>query len=70
LVINFQITTFFFVAGLVLLERDQGTLNALAVSPLSPSGYLTMRTFSLMDSRRPKRSPSCGSDSELAVRGR
>ena len=47
MVINFQITTFFFVAGLVLLERDQGTLNALAVSPLSPSGYLTMRTLSL-----------------------
>ena len=47
LVINLQITTFFFVAGLLLLERDEGTLNALAVSPLSPSGYLAMRTFSL-----------------------
>lgn len=47
LVINLQITTFFFVAGLLLLERDEGTLHALAVSPLSASGYLAMRTFSL-----------------------
>lgn len=45
--INLQITTFFFVAGLILLERDEGTLNALAVSPLSPSGYLAIRTVSL-----------------------
>jgi fluoroquinolone transport system permease protein len=47
LAVNLQITTFFFVAGLMLLERDEGTLNALAVSPLSASGYLAMRTFSL-----------------------
>lgn len=47
LVVNLQITTFFFVAGLMLLERDEGTLNALAVSPLSPSGYLATRTLSL-----------------------
>jgi fluoroquinolone transport system permease protein len=47
LAVNLQITTFFFVAGLMLLERDEGTLNALAVSPLSPSGYLAMRTVSL-----------------------
>jgi len=47
LAINLQITTFFFVAGLMLLERDEGTLHALAVSPLSPSGYLAMRTLSL-----------------------
>jgi fluoroquinolone transport system permease protein len=47
LVINLQITTFFFVAGLMLLERDEGTLNALAVSPLSASGYLAMRTIGL-----------------------
>jgi fluoroquinolone transport system permease protein len=47
LAVNLQITTFFFVAGLMLLERDEGTLNALAVSPLSPSGYLAMRIFSL-----------------------
>ena len=47
LVVNLQITTFFFVAGLMLLERDEGTLLALAVSPLSPSGYLAIRTLSL-----------------------
>jgi fluoroquinolone transport system permease protein len=47
LAINLRITTFFFVAGLMLLERDEGTLAALAVSPLSPTGYLAMRTFSL-----------------------
>jgi fluoroquinolone transport system permease protein len=45
--INLQITTFFFVAGLMLLERDEGTLNALAVSPLSASAYLAMRILSL-----------------------
>jgi fluoroquinolone transport system permease protein len=47
LMINLQITTFFFVAGLMLLEREEGTLAALAVSPLSATGYLAMRTFSL-----------------------
>lgn len=45
--INLQITTFFFVAGLILLERDEGTLAAMAVSPLSPGGYLGVRTASL-----------------------
>ena len=44
---NLQITTFFFVAGLMLLERDEGTLAALAVSPLSPGGYLAVRMISL-----------------------
>ena len=47
LVINLQITTFFFVAGLMLLEREEGTLSALAVSPISPGAYLAMRTISL-----------------------
>jgi fluoroquinolone transport system permease protein len=47
LAINLQITTFFFVAGLMLLEREEGTLQALAVSPLSPSEYLAVRTSSL-----------------------
>ena len=45
--INLQITTTFFVAGLVLLERDEGTLQALAVSPLSPGWYLALRTLTL-----------------------
>jgi fluoroquinolone transport system permease protein len=45
--INLQITTFFFVAGLMLLDRDEGTLTALAVSPFSADGYLATRTVSL-----------------------
>ena len=47
LAVNLQITTFFFVAGLMLLERDEGTLTALAVSPFSPGSYLAMRTITL-----------------------
>ena len=47
LAINLQITTFFFVAGLILLERDEGTLTALAVSPLSAGVYLAARTITL-----------------------
>jgi fluoroquinolone transport system permease protein len=47
LTINLQITTFFFVAGLLLLERDEGTLTALAVSPLSATGYVAIRTCTL-----------------------
>jgi fluoroquinolone transport system permease protein len=38
---------FFFVAGLLLLERDEGTLAALAVSPLTPGAYLASCTISL-----------------------
>jgi fluoroquinolone transport system permease protein len=45
--ISLQITTFFFVAGLVLLERDEGTLAALAVSPMSAGRYLAVHTTSL-----------------------
>lgn len=47
LAINLQITTFFFVAGLILLERDEGTLTALAVSPVSPGLYVAARTITL-----------------------
>jgi fluoroquinolone transport system permease protein len=47
LVINLQITTFFFVAGLLLLERDEGTLGALAVSPITAGGYLAAKMVSL-----------------------
>jgi hypothetical protein len=45
--VNLQTTTFFFVTGLMLLEGDEGTLAALAVSPLSPSHYLAARTLTL-----------------------
>ena len=47
LAINLQITTFFFVAGIILLERDEGTLTALAVSPLPPGIYVAARTITL-----------------------
>jgi fluoroquinolone transport system permease protein len=47
LVMNLQMTTFFFVAGLMLLERDEGTLVALGVSPLSPGRYLAVRMITL-----------------------
>jgi len=47
LAVNLQITTFFFVAGLMLLERDEGTLAALAVTPLSPGAYLATRMITL-----------------------
>jgi fluoroquinolone transport system permease protein len=47
LTVNLQITTFFFVAALILLERDEGTLQAVAVSPCSPSQYLAMRILTL-----------------------
>jgi fluoroquinolone transport system permease protein len=47
LAVNLQITTFFFAAGLVLLERDEGSLVALAVSPLSAGTHLATRIISL-----------------------
>ena len=36
-----------FMAGLMLLERDEGTLTALAVSPLAPGGYVATRMLTL-----------------------
>jgi fluoroquinolone transport system permease protein len=47
LTVNLQVTTFFFVAGLILLERDEGTLTALAVSPCSAGAYLAGRVITL-----------------------
>jgi len=44
---NLQITTFFFVAGLMLLEREEGTLTALGASPVSPGVYMASRTMTL-----------------------
>lgn len=46
-VVNLPITTLFFVAGLVLLERDEGTLNALGVTPWSAGQYLGVRVLTL-----------------------
>ena len=47
-VVNFPITTFFFMCGLMLLERDEGTLMALAVAPVSPHAYLGVRVLTLV----------------------
>jgi fluoroquinolone transport system permease protein len=47
LAVNMQITTFFFMAGLMLLDRDEGVLGALAASPLTPAAYLASRTLTL-----------------------
>lgn len=44
---NLVITTFFFVSGLILIERDEGSLLALAVSPTSPAAYLAARAATL-----------------------
>ena len=44
---NLQLTAFFFAAALVLLERNQGVLAALLVSPLGADGYLSVRVVSL-----------------------
>jgi len=47
LLINVMVTTFYFVAALVLLEKSEGTLPALAVSPLRPGEYLAAKVVSL-----------------------
>lgn len=40
-------TTFLYVAGMILFEKDEGTLNAQIVSPLRPSEYLLSKLISL-----------------------
>jgi fluoroquinolone transport system permease protein len=42
-----QITTFFFIGGILLLERGEGVLSALAVSPLPAGEYLLARVATL-----------------------
>lgn len=44
---NLVVATFMFIAGLVLLEKDEGTLAALAVTPLGPGEYLTSKVATL-----------------------
>jgi fluoroquinolone transport system permease protein len=44
---NFQVTAFYFVAALVLLEKGQGVVHALVVTPLRPSEYLLAKALSL-----------------------
>jgi fluoroquinolone transport system permease protein len=44
---NLLLSTFYFVGGLVLLEKAEGTLGAQAVSPLRGGEYLTAKVLSL-----------------------
>ncbi len=44
---NLILTGFYFVAGLLLLERDEGTLLALAITPLRRGERLTAKAISL-----------------------
>jgi fluoroquinolone transport system permease protein len=44
---NLGIGTFLFSAGLVLLEKGEGTLEAQIVTPLSPRAYLVSKVASL-----------------------
>ena len=47
LAVNVLITTFYFIAALVLLETSEGTLAALATSPLRAGEYLGAKVISL-----------------------
>ena len=44
---NLVTATFFFMAGLVLLEKREGTLEAQIVTPLRPGDYLTSKIATL-----------------------
>jgi fluoroquinolone transport system permease protein len=45
--INTLVTAFYFVAALVLLEKGEGTLSGLTVTPLQRGEYLWSKVFSL-----------------------
>lgn len=47
LAVNFLITTFFFMGALVLLEKSEGTLNGLLITPLRETEYLIAKAISL-----------------------
>lgn len=44
---NLSLATFFFIAGLVLLEKGEGTLEAQIVTPLTANGYLASKILTL-----------------------
>jgi fluoroquinolone transport system permease protein len=46
-VVNLLITNFYFVAALVLLEKGEGVLSGLVVTPLRTSEYLASKVLSL-----------------------
>ena len=45
---NMTLNTFYFMAGLVLLEKDDGVLEGLVVTPMRRSEYLWSKLISLM----------------------
>lgn len=45
--LNLQVNTFYFIGGLVLLERAEGSLEALTVTPLRPWEYLSAKVATL-----------------------
>lgn len=47
LVASLQGTTFYFIAGLILLEKGEGTLEGIVVTPLRPTEYLTSKLSTL-----------------------
>lgn len=47
LFVNLLVTTFYFGAGLVLFEKNQGVLEALVVTPLRDAEYLASKVLSL-----------------------
>ncbi|MDJ0852404.1 MAG: ABC transporter permease [Myxococcota bacterium] len=47
LFLNLLVTTFYFVSGLVLLEKGEGVLEALVVTPLRDGEYLAAKVLSL-----------------------
>ena len=44
---NLVVVSFYFVAGLVLLEKEEGTLEAQVVTPLSSGEYLASKVATL-----------------------
>ena len=44
---NIQVNSFYFLAGLVLLEKSEGTLQAQVVTPLRPREYLASKHVTL-----------------------
>lgn len=47
LALNLTMTTYYFVAGMVLFEKSEGTLEGLTVTPLHSGQYLLSKTLTL-----------------------
>jgi fluoroquinolone transport system permease protein len=45
---NLVVNTFYYIAGLVLLEKGEGTLEAQVVTPLRPGEYLLSKLLSML----------------------